>query len=164
MSAVWPPATRARATCGRPRAPEPTLAVTRSATSSGGNSPSDAVECVCRSTCAVGAFRGGPGGLRSAEQLQQVAIAQLADRGIVPAAPHRGESREATPALGAGALLEHQADLVAAVHRQAPRRAHLPRLPVDGDGAPRHGQASASAASATSVHRSQASGAYVARL
>ena len=36
---------------------------------------------MCRSTCAVGAFRSGPGRLGGAEQLQQLALAKLGDRG-----------------------------------------------------------------------------------
>src|SRR5204862_8288932 len=125
-------------------------------TSSGGYSPSDAVEWVCRSMCAVCAFRSGPGGLRGAEQLQQLALAELGDRGVGTAVPHRREPGEAAPAVFPGALLAQETDLVAPVHRHAAGRRDLPRLAVHGVGALRHGPPSASAAIATPVHRTHA--------
>src|SRR5262245_48786194 len=99
----------------------------RAATSSGGHSPSDAVEWQCRSTCAVGALRRGPRGLRLAEQVEQFAFGQLAQRGVgVPGADGR-ESREAAATGGAGAALEDDAELILPVHGVVAGGRDLPR-------------------------------------
>src|SRR5207244_481986 len=111
-------------------------ACARRTTSAGGYSPSDAVEWQCRSTRAVGTLRRGPGRLRLPEQLHQLSLGELSERRVGTTAAHRRVAREATPPLRAGPLLEHQAKLVAVVHRHAPRRRHLPRLAVYDDRPP----------------------------
>src|SRR5213592_1844111 len=163
-------------------------ALARRATSAGGNSPADAVEWQWRSTRTVSTLRRGPGRLRRAEQVQELPVGQLGERRVRAAAPDRGVAREAALALGPGPVLEHEPELVFAVHGHPPRRIDefglvfqhgtgpelvfavhghpprridLPRLAVHDDAASRHGRcyASAGAASDTSVHSSQASGA-----
>src|SRR5438094_729458 len=115
-------------------------AYARRATSAGAYSPSDAVEWQCRSTRAVGTLRRGPGRLGLPEQVDELPLGELSQRGVGTATAHGRVAAEATAALGAGPLLEHHAELVAVVHRHAPRRGHLPRLPVDDDRPPRHGR------------------------
>src|SRR5205809_4300743 len=136
-------------------------ALARRATSAGGNSPSDAVEWQWRSTRTVSTLRRGPGRLRRAEQVQELPVGQLGERRVRAAAPDRGVAREAALALGPGPVLEREPELVFAVHGHPPRRIDFPRLAVHDDATSRHGRgyASASAASDTSVHSSQASGA-----
>src|SRR5213592_3655331 len=136
-------------------------ALARRATSAGGNSPSDAVEWQWRSTRTVSTLRRGPGRLRRAEQVHELPVGQLGERRVRAAAPDRGVAREAALALGPGPVLEDEPELVFAVHGHPPRRIDLPRLAVHDDAASRHGRcyASVGAASDTSVHSSQASGA-----
>src|SRR5712691_562255 len=139
----------------------------RRATTAGANSPSDAVEWQCRSTRAVGGLRRGPGGLRAAQQFDQLGGRELGQRGVRAAAPQGRVARVAALALGPRAQLEHEPELVLVVDREAPGGIDLPGLPVQDDRAPRHARpppppapyASAAAVSGTSVHSSQASGA-----
>src|SRR6266700_8215759 len=130
----------------------------RCATSAGGYSPSDAEEWQWRSTCAVGTLGRSPGGLGRAEQVQQLVVGQLGERGVRAAAPDRRVPGEATLALGPGAVLEHEPELVLVVHGHSPGRIDVPRLTVHDDPASRHAPpyASVGAASDTSVHSSQA--------
>src|SRR5256885_9285126 len=81
-------------------------ACARRATSAGGYSPSDAVECQCRSTRAVSSLRRGPGRLRLPEQLHQLPLGELGQRRVGTPAAHGREAREATPALEPGTLPE----------------------------------------------------------
>src|SRR5437867_4021178 len=136
-------------------------ALARFATSAGGYSPSDAEEWQWRSTRAVGTLGRSPGGLGRAEQVQQLVVGQLGERGVRAAAPDRRVAGEAALALGSGAVLEHEPELVFVVHGHSPRRVDLPRLAIHHDPASRHASpyASVGAASDTSVHSSQASGA-----
>src|SRR3989441_3489697 len=90
-------------------------ACARRATSAGGYSPSDAVEWQCRSTRTVGTLRRGPGRLRLPEQLHQLPLGKLGQRGVGTAAAHGRVAGVATAALGAGSLLEYDAELVAVV-------------------------------------------------
>src|SRR5690348_7627488 len=132
----------------------------RAATSSGEHSPSDAVEWQCRSTCAVRALRGGPRGLRLAEQLEQLAIRELAQGRLRIPASHGREPREPAPPGGAGAALEDHPELILGVDGVVAGRRVLPRFTVDRERAPglwHH--ASAAAVRGTSDQSSQASGA-----
>src|SRR6266853_3885730 len=130
------------------------------ATSAGATSPSDAVEWQWRSTRAVCALRRRPRGLRLVEQLHQLLLAQLGEGRVGTAVADGRETRVAALAVGPGAQLEHDAELIPVVNRHASRGRHLPALAVDRDRAAGH-QASAPAASGTSLHSSHASGAYV---
>src|SRR2546421_10790811 len=138
----------------------------RCATSAGGYSPSDAVEWQCRSTCAVGTLRRGPRRLRLVKQLHQFPLRELGERRVRAAVADGREPSEPAAPFGARPLLEHDPELIASVHRDAARRKHLPGPAVHDDPVPRHRRcyASAGAARDTSVHSSQASGAYVPRL
>src|ERR1051325_7689874 len=113
-------------------------ALARFATSAGGYSPSEAEEWQWRSTCVVGTLGRSPGGLGRAEQVQHLLVGQLGERGIRAAAPDRRVAGEAALALGPGAELEYEPELVFVVHGHPPRRIDLPRLAVHGDPAPRH--------------------------
>src|SRR6267143_5850173 len=110
----------------------------RRATSSGGNSPSEALEWQCRSTNAVRALRGGPSRLGLTEQVQQRPLAQLGEGCVGAAVADRRIAGVAALALWPGAELEHEAELILAVHRHAAGRGHLPGLAVDGDRTLRH--------------------------
>src|SRR5216117_1466348 len=105
-------------------------ACARRATSAGGYSPSDAIEWQCRSTRAVGTLRRGPGRLRLPEQLDELSLGELGQRGVGTAVADRRVAREATAPLGTGPLLEDHAELVAVVHGHASRGGYLPRPPV----------------------------------
>src|SRR5438552_6363980 len=124
----------------------------RFATSAGGYSPSDAEEWQWRSTRAVGTLGRSPGGLGRAEQVQQLVVGQLGERGVRAAAPDRRVAGEAALALGPGAVLEHEPERVFGVHGHSPRRIDLPRLAVHRDLGSRDPPpyASGGAASATS--------------
>src|SRR5256885_14471854 len=102
----------------------------RCATSAGGNSPSDAVEWQCRSTCAVGTLRCRPGRLRLVKQLGELARRQLGERRVEAAVADRSEAGEAAAPLRARPLLEHDPELVAPVHGGPARRIHVPRSAV----------------------------------
>src|SRR6184192_2590815 len=102
----------------------------RCATSAGGNSPSDAVEWQCRSTCAVGTLRRRPGRLRLAKQLDQVALRPIGQRRVEAAVADRREAGEPAAPFRARPLLEHDPELVAPVHGDPARRIHLPRPAV----------------------------------
>src|SRR5579864_4590825 len=133
----------------------------RAATTSGGHSPSEAVEWQCRSTCAVRALRGRPRGLGLAEQLQQLTVRELAQRRVRIPAADRCEPCEPAAAGGTSPALEHQAELVLSVHAAVTGRGKLPALAVHeerstGGG---HAQASAAAVRGTADQSSQASGA-----
>src|SRR3989440_10352287 len=129
----------------------------RCATSDGGNSPSDAVEWQCRSTCAVGTFRRRPGRLRLAKQLDQLALRQLGERRVEAAVADRREAGEPAAPFRARPLLEHDPELIAPVYGDPARGRHFPRPAVHHDRAPRHrpAYASAPATSDTSVPSSQ---------
>src|SRR2546422_9181255 len=86
----------------------------------------------------VGALRGRPRRLRLAEQLYELPLRQLDQRGVGAAVPKRCITREAAAPLGARPLLEQEPELVARVGRHAPGRVHLPSLVVDYDRAARH--------------------------
>src|SRR5437763_16213276 len=88
----------------------------RCATSAGGNSPSDAVEWQCRSTCAVGTLRCRPGRLRLVKQLGQLARRQLGERRVEAAVADRRETGEAAAAFRACYLLEQDSELVVHVY------------------------------------------------
>src|SRR5438093_5958777 len=110
----------------------------RRATSSGALAPSDAVEWQWRSTCAVGALRRGPRGLRLPEQLEQLAGRELLQRRIDAPDAGRRVAGEAPFALRPGPELEHQAVLVLAVYGDPPRGVDLPRLPIHRQQSARH--------------------------
>src|SRR2546422_10002171 len=78
----------------------------------------------------VGALRGRPRRLRLAEQLYELPLRQLDQRGVGAAVPKRCITREAAAPLGARPLLEQEPELVARVGRHAPGRVHLPSLVV----------------------------------
>src|SRR6266540_4582256 len=132
-------------------------ACARRATSAGAHSPSEAVEWQCRSTCAVCRLRRRPRGLGLAEQREELALGELRQRAVGRPVAHRGIPCHAPLGLRPGAQLEEQGELVAAVDRHAARGSDLPRLAVYYDRAPGHDPARE-----TSLHSSQASGAYVA--
>src|SRR5258705_12865947 len=73
-------------------------ACARRATSPGGYSPSDSVEWQCRSTRTVGTLRRGPGRLRLPEQLHQLPLGHLDQRGVGTVAAHGRVAGEATAA------------------------------------------------------------------
>src|SRR5207247_3388573 len=95
----------------------------------------------------------------------QLSLRELGERGVAAAAAaaaaERRIAREAPLALRSCPLLEHEAELVLPIHRDASGRIDLPRLAVHHD---RPSHASVGAARDTSVQSSQASGAYVTRL
>src|SRR5207248_7452545 len=98
-----------------------------------------------RSTRTVSTLRRGPGRLRRVEQVHELRVGQLGERRVRTAAPDRGVAREAALAVGPGPVLEHQPELVFAVHGHPPRRIDLPRLSVHDDPASLHGLCYASA-------------------
>src|SRR6266566_1217441 len=100
-------------------AASPAACATR-ATSAGATSPSDAVEWQCRSTRAVGALRRRPRGLRLVEQLHQLLVAQLGEGRVGTAVADGREARVAPLPVRPRAQLEHDAELVAVVDRDAP--------------------------------------------
>src|ERR1051325_415334 len=113
-------------------------ALARFATSAGGDSPSGGGGGRGRATCAVGTLGRSPGGLGRAEQVQHLLVGQLGERGVRAAAPDRRVAGEAALALGPGAELEYEPELVFVVHGHPPRRIDLPRLAVHDDPASRH--------------------------
>src|SRR2546428_8724405 len=182
-----PESTSARATCGRPNAPpsppincactssrsiatpRPCSLATicsprrRRATSSGSHSPSEAVEWQCRSMCGVVDLGGGPRRLRLTEQIEQLALGELGEGAIGRASPERREARDAAAALRPSPLLEDETELIPPVHGQAARGIDLPTVGVHGQSASRHERYACDVVvTGTSLHRSQASGAYVA--
>src|ERR1700740_3293322 len=109
--------------------------------------------------CGVIDLGGGPRGLRLLEQLEHVAVRQLDERTIGRTGTHGGVMCDAAIALGAGAALEDQSELIATIHRDTPGRRHLPALAVDDERASCHRYACDVVATGTSLHSSHASGA-----
>src|SRR5216683_1603406 len=113
--------------------------------------------------CGVVDLGGGPRRLRLAEQLEQLALGELGEGAIGRASPQRRKVRHAAAALRPGALLEDETELIPPVHGHAPRGIHLPAVAVHGQSASRHERYACDVVvTGTSLHSSQASGAYVA--
>src|SRR5206468_6704591 len=108
-------------------------------TSDGAHSPSETVEWQCKSMCRVIDLGRGPGGLRLAEQVEQLAVGELAERALLRAGPDGREVGDAPAPLGPGAVFEDEAELIAAVHSHAAGGKHLPALALDGHDATCHG-------------------------
>src|SRR5260370_1600411 len=126
----------------------------RRATSSGGNSPSEAFEWQCRSTNAVRARRGGPGRLGVTEQIQERSLTQLGEGSVRAAVADRRITGVAPLAVRPGAELEHEGELILTVHRHAAGTGYLPRLAINDGLTVRHAHASASPAHETSIQQS----------
>src|SRR5580765_4271711 len=72
-----------------------------------------------------------PRRLRLAEQLEQLALGQLREGGLLRAGSAGRIVRHAADALRARPALEDQAELVPAVHRHTASRVDLPALAID---------------------------------
>src|SRR6266550_4106115 len=95
-------------------------------TSDGAHSPSETVEWQCKSMCRVIDLRRGPGGLRLAEQVEQLALGELAESALWRAGPDGREVCDAAAPLGPGAVFEDEAELIAAVPSHADGGKHFP--------------------------------------
>src|SRR5213593_4665744 len=88
--------------------------------------------------CGVIDLGGSPGRLRLAEQLQQLALGELQEGTVRRAGAERREVRHPTAALWAGAVLEDQAELIAAVDGHSARGVHLPAVAIHSQRASSH--------------------------
>src|SRR5258706_1765433 len=135
----------------------------RRATSAGSHSPSEAVEWQCKSMCGVISLGCRPRRLRLAEQFEQLALGELREGALGRAGTERRVMRHAAAAPWPRPLLEDETELIAAIHRHAAGRIDLPPLAIDRQSTACHGRyACEVVGTGTSLHSSQASGAYVA--
>src|SRR5919197_4260675 len=91
--------------------------------------------------CGVIDLGRGPGRLRLAEQLEELAIRQLAERLRGDPRAQRREMRHAAAPARTRPVLEDESKLVAAVHGYAAGRIYLPALALHGHDATSHGYA-----------------------